>query len=284
MSAEKSPCPGRCNARYRKAVRDFDEATRAYETAMGSWVNARQQVLDVEAATGADDGTRNILRGLDELRPQPPAPVTIVPTDGAPVWCDRDQAAIRRALVEIDDLAALLASWSDGHRGAGSGERTSGHRPGSASPSPIADTLDELYRALATVETEWREARGLPPRPHRGAVEARTRTIGWLLGQLDQILHHPGSVAFGRATLAWQRRLQQATRSDPVVRRRPAVPCPRCDRRALRTRDDGYTQCAGCGRLLDEREYDELAELAEIKLAVEGPKDSDEHSAPARGR
>ncbi|TDB83699.1 hypothetical protein E1264_27395 [Actinomadura sp. KC216] len=68
---------------------------------------------------------------------------------------------------------------------------------------------------MAKVETEWREARGPPPRPRRGAVEARART------------------------------------------------------RALRTRDDGYTQCEKCGHLLDEREYNELVAQAEIKLALE---------------
>lgn len=254
------PCPGRCNARARKLQADHEAAVAAYDAALARWQNARDQALDA-----ADERT---LDALDRARPRPPAEPDVTWTPGEPVWCDRDRAAVRRALAEIDDLAALLASWSDGHRGAVSGERTSGRRPGSASPSPIADTLDELYRALTAVEDDWREHRGLPPRPQRGGPEARARCIAWLLSQLDQILAHPGSVQFGRATLAWQTRLQKLTHSDPVVRRRP-VPCPRCDRRALRTRDDGYTECAGCGRLMDEDEYNEHAEAAEVRLAVE---------------
>ncbi|TDD93321.1 hypothetical protein [Actinomadura rubrisoli] len=122
-----------------------------------------------------------------------------------------------------------------------------------------------MYWALTAVEDDWRAFRVLPTRPHRGAVEARARCIGWLLSQLDQILYHPGSAAFGRAVVAWERCLRGATRSDPVVRRRPAAPCPRCDQRALRTRDDEYTECAKCGRLLD----DEYNELGEVELAVE---------------
>ena len=262
MTTPGNACPGRCNARARKLQADYETAVTAYEDAAGRWHDAKCQALDA--------GDADVLDALDRARPQPPAEPDITWTPGEPVWCDRDRAAIRRALVEIDDLAALLESWSDGHRGASSGERTSGHRPGSASPSPspIADTLDELYRMLAKCEADWRDHRGMPPRPHRGGPEARARTVAWLLGQLDEILSHPGSVPFGRGVLAWQSRLQHLAKSDPVVRRRP-VPCPRCDYRALRTRDDGYTQCGHCGRLLSEDEYGELAEAAEVRLAVE---------------
>lgn len=262
---DPTQCPGRCNARARKAVRDHEEAVRAYQDAMAGWLDARQQVLDA----GDTDEAAGLLAALDQRRPAPPAEPDIAWTPGEPTWCSRDRAAVRRALAELDDLAAMLESWADGHRGASSGERTSSSR-GPGSPSPVADTLDEMYRLLARAEADWRDANPhLPPRPPRGGPEARARTIAWLLSQLDEILAHPGSVAFGRGVLAWQRRLQTLAKSDPVVRRRPAVPCPRCDRRALRTRDDGYTQCGKCGRLLDEQEYDDLAEAAEVRLAVE---------------
>ncbi|WP_433233776.1 hypothetical protein [Actinomadura nitritigenes] len=258
---DKDHCPGRCNARYRKAWRDHRAAAAEHQNALGRWEDARLQAA----------GDPELLAALDRVRPAAPVEPDLAATPGEPVWCAKDVAGIRRALAELDDLAALLESWSDGHRGASSRDRTGGSRAGSASPSPspIADTLDELYRALAKVEDDWREHRGAPPRPHRGAAEARMRCIGWLMGQLDQILAHPASVQFGKATMAWQRRLQELTRSDPVVRRRPAVPCPRCDRRALRTRDDGYTQCGKCGRLLSEEEYNELADMAEVRLAIE---------------
>lgn len=249
---------------------DHNEDLDAWREALARWENARQQVLDAEAAGGPTDETRGILRRLDEIRPQRPLPPEVGFTPGVPVFCGRCVAAIRRALADLDDLAALLESWSDGHRGAASGERTSSRRTTAGSPSPIADTLDEMYQMLARVESDWRDAHEhLPPRPHRAGPEARPRTIAWLLGQLDAILAHPGSVRFGKGVLGWQAKLQALAKSDPVVRRRPAVPCPRCDRRALRTRDDGYTQCGKCGRLLDEAEYDELAEAAEVRLAVE---------------
>ena len=258
-------CPGPCNARSRKLHADYETAVTAYEDALERWHDAKAQALDA--------GDDHMLDALDRNRPQPPATPDIAWTPGDPTWCPRDRAAIRKALAELDDLAALLESWSDGHRGASSGERTSSRRTTAGSPSPVADTLDELYQLLARAEADWRDAHEhLPPRPHRAGPEARPRTIAWLLGQLDQILTHPGSVPFGRGVLAWQSRLQHLAKSDPVVRRRP-VPCPRCDYRALRTRDDGYTQCGHCGRLLSEDEYGELAEAAEVRpyLAQETP-------------
>ncbi|TDD93320.1 hypothetical protein [Actinomadura rubrisoli] len=115
VSTEKPPCPGRCNARHRKAVREVEETNRAYEAAIERWEGARAQALDAEDV--------ELLAALDRARPQPPAPVAIEPVPGEPVWCDRDRAAIRRALAEIDDLATLLDSWGTG---------TAAPRPGSA--------------------------------------------------------------------------------------------------------------------------------------------------------
>lgn len=254
-------CPGPCSSRAWRMALDHNDAVDGWREALARWHDARE-----DAVTAGD---AEMVTALDRIRPQRPAPPEVTFTPGDPVFDPRCRAAIRRALVELDDLAALLESWSDGHRGASSGERTSTRRPGAGSPSPIADTLDELYRMLAKCEADWRDHRGMPPRPHRTGPEARARTVAWLLGQLDEILSHPGSVPFGRGVLAWLAKLQRLAKSDPVVRRRPAVPCPRCDRRALRTRDDGYTECAGCGRLMDEDEYNTLAESAEVELAVE---------------
>src|SRR4051794_36967848 len=70
-------------------------------------------------------------------------------------------------------------------------------------------------------------------------------------------LDHPGSVNFGLGALRWERHLQELTKSEPVVHRRPAVRCPndKCRQRALWTRADGMTECRKCGRLLHEHEY-----------------------------
>jgi hypothetical protein len=196
---------------------------------------------------------------------------------GDPVWCRRCARLIRAALAELDDLASMLQAVSDGHRGAGARHGKTGPAvKGSSAPSPgqdIPNTLDELFGALVRVEDDWREFRGYsgrPARPRNG--HARRLSIGWLLDELDAILTHPGSVQFGRATLAWQRRLRTLTKSDPVGTLSP-VRCTRCGEVNVRREDDGYHVCRTCGRLMSEAEHDrafdeqaaaqEAAELAE---------------------
>jgi hypothetical protein len=237
MARRTDICPGPCNRRY---TQTWD----AYETAYDRW--------QAEMQARADNPPQD-----DSEPPEPPVEPDLAPTIGAPVWDERCARRIRQALTDIGDLAAVLNEWADGHRGQASGEKIHTRHATAPSPSPITDTLDELYGALAKVEADWREFAGHPPRPNRARTgDARQRTLAYLGEQLDRILLHPGSVAFGRAALAWQRRLQHLTRTDPVVRRRPGR-CPRCHLvNTLQTRDDGYTECRSCGRLMMEEEYE----------------------------
>lgn len=230
-------CPGPCNLDYRRAQQQYEEQLEAWNRAMDEHAE-----LVAEGATG--------LPGPPD-RPEEPE---LKPIPGEPVWCGRCHATVRAALASLDDLAAQLTAGIDGHRSAPSGDKVSGSR-GAPSPNPASDTLDELYAALVKVENDWREYRGYAHRPDRSrSGAARSITIAWLLDHLDEILTHPASDQFGRAALAWQRRLQKMTKSQPTARRRPGC-CPRCDLRALASRDDGYVECSSCGRLMDENEY-----------------------------
>jgi hypothetical protein len=237
MGRRADICPGACNRRYAQAWDTFETAYERWEDEM----QAR-----------ADNPSQD-----DSEPPEPPAEPALAPVLGDPTWDSRCASRIRHALVDIGDLAALLESWADGHRGAASGETIPTRRATAPSPSPITDTLDELYGRLAEVEADWREFAGHPPRPNRARTgDARQRTLAYLHEQLDRILLHPGSVAFGQAALSWQARLQKLTKTDPVVRSRPGR-CPRCSYvNTLKTRDDGYTECGNCGRLLNEGEYE----------------------------
>lgn len=242
-------CPGPCNRMYRRAIDDYQAALVIYEQARAEYEEAYE-----DWRAYADDSP-------EPVPPEPPAEPTAAHTAGDPVWCSRCAGTIRRALANLDDLASLLECWADGHRGATSGQQvgTTGPRAHSGSPSPISDTLDKLYGMLVQVEDQWRDHRNYPRRPQRARdSRARRLTIAFLLGELRDILDNPGSVRFGLGVLAWERRLQAMSTSEPIVQRRTAVRCPRCRERALRTRDDGYTQCATCGRLLNEEEYQEL--------------------------
>lgn len=244
-------CPGPCNAGARKAVDTYQQAREQHAKDLTAWENTPP--------------------GQRGDRPAPPEPPEVRVVTGDPVWSTRCQQIIRRALAELDDLASLLAATADGHRGLPSRDQvpaaTTRRRPGSTSPSPIADTLDELYGALVGAEDDWREFRGYAPRPQRPRDgHARRLTITWLLDELDSILAHPGSVGFGRGVLSWQRRLRLLTKSDPVGTLSP-IRCPRCSEVQVRRQDDGYWQCGSCGRLLNEaehaREKDEQAQAQE---------------------
>jgi hypothetical protein len=147
------------------------------------------------------------------------------------------------------------------------GGGTSGHKLGKTgpkahpgSPSRIADELDDLYGALVQVEDPGRDHRGYPEWGQRARDgRARRLVIAFLLEELRDILGNPGSVKFGLGILAWERRLQAMTTSEPVIQRRPArCPNSQCRQRALWTRADGMTECRACGRLMHEHEYAEL--------------------------
>ena len=251
MPYDGHACPGPCNRRYREAVDAYDAAVAAYEHVMS-------------------------LAGTLRVGWHPPERPSINPALGDPVWCGRCASLIRSALAELDDLASLLAAASDGHRGsAWHGNRIPSQiakRSTAPSPSPIADTLDELYGALVKVEDDWREFRGYPPRSRRDrGGHARRLAIVFLLDELDAILAHPGSIYFGAATLAWQRRLRAISHSDPVGRHSP-IRCPRCGEHSVRRGDDGYYECGGCGRLLSQEEHDSEYSKQADELAVNDDK------------
>lgn len=244
-------CPGPCNNRGRKAWGAYEAAVAAWPEVEAGYHRAYEYWQARVAEVGAEDA------GREPVAPQLPAEPDVEVILGDPVWCRRDAAMIRAALTETGELASRLEAWADGHRGATSGERTSTRRSEAPSPSPIADTLLVLYGALRSVEDGWRRANGHSPRRNRARnSDARERTIAYLLTHLDRILAHPQSAPFGHAVLGWEWRLQQATTSEPVRRRRPGR-CVRCGERALRTRDDGYTECAKCGRWYHEDQYQE---------------------------
>jgi ribosomal protein L37AE/L43A len=234
-------CSGPCNRAYRKALESYELAVREYRAALGH--------ANVAALAGLPE----------QPRPEAPEPPKVEATAGDPVWCSRCARMITAALKALDDHAAKLAAKADGHRERGDDARST-HAAGPGSPSPIGDTLDELYGDLVLVEDQWREARGYLPRPYRGrGARARMAVIAWLSEHIRDILAHPGSVDFGLRVLMWERRLQALAKDEPQTKRR-AGRCPRCDQRAIRRREDGYSECAQCGRLMHEDEYTELVE------------------------
>ncbi|MEV2277726.1 hypothetical protein AB0I72_19280 [Nocardiopsis sp. NPDC049922] len=243
-------CPGLCNRRARQARYAYEDTITAWRTALDDW----------EAADPATRGDR----------PTPPEEPDIDWVSGDPVWCRRCRGAIRVALADLENLAALVAAEADGHRGRADDSDKVRTTKSAPSPSPAADHLDELYGFLATTEADWREARGYGPRPERSrGAAARSIVIAWLLERLDDILNHPGSVQFGLGVLRWQRVLQHLAKARPPGRRK-ATPCPRCDRRTLIWEEDReLVRCenSGCNRVMTSTEYDAHVEEQAGRMA-----------------
>lgn len=240
-------CPGPCANAARRAWQQYDQDAIRYGYEMELYADAYtryQAAIEVWRIPLADYP----IEPREPSRPQQPG----MPVAAGYPWCPRCPRIIRHALAEVDDTAALLNATVDGHRGAAM-SGPNGTKP--LAHTAIIEALDELYGDLVDVEDQWRAARGYPARPPRGrGADARMRTVGWLLGVLDDILLDPWSVEVGLNILHWQRKLLRMTKSDPTSRRSP-IECPRCRERQVQRRDDGYYECGSCGRLLNEVEH-----------------------------
>lgn len=238
MPIDQNACPGACNAKVRREHRTYDEEIRAYDKALADW-----------------DGTPE----TEPVRPQPPRTLYWL---GDPVWCVTDTATLRQELAELDDLAALAAARSDGHREPTREGRVSGTTT-PPSPSPTVEDLDELESWLR----EWRATYAGTETPARQGflATAVTTNVAWLLARAERILARPEYGAdFGREIHAWHTRLAQASKTSIQVQRKP-LRCPRCHLLRLEHRDgDDSVRCAspGCGRVIRLDEYDAMVEHA----------------------
>lgn len=247
MPIDPHACNGPCNTAARKAWETYDQALAIHDHEMQLHTDAYHRHLDQLAAWHPP-----LVHPVEPRRPEPPQPPAVRVVAGFP-WCSRCARLLRHALAELDDTAALLAAGVDGHRGAAM-SGPNGIRP--LAHTAIVDELDELYGFLVSVEDQWREARGYPERPRRArGAHARAVSVGWLLGQLDDLLLDPWSVEVGLEVLRWHRRLLRLSKSDPASRRSP-IACPRCGERQV-SRGDDYYECGSCGRLLNQREHDD---------------------------
>ncbi|MEV4287383.1 hypothetical protein AB0K40_17905 [Nonomuraea bangladeshensis] len=245
MPITTEACPGPCNNQARKAWDTYDQAVIQHPYELQLHHDRWQATLDAWHPP--------LVEPVEPPPPARPETPTIPVAIALPVWCRRCPRIIRQALAELDDTAAVLAAGVDGHRGAAmsgpNGVKPLDHRQ-------IVDELDELFGFLVSVEDQWRAARGYPERPRRArGADARMRSVGWLLGVLDDILLDPWSVEVGLDILRWHRRLLRMTKSDPASRRSP-IACPRCGERQV-NRGDDYYECGSCGRLLNQREHDD---------------------------
>jgi hypothetical protein len=237
-------CPGSCNFRGREAQAAYKQALADYDP-----LDAGQSLPEAP-----------------EIRPWP----------GAPVWCARCSAVIRRELTELDYLAAMLAKAADGQRGQRPGAKMpSGKQHGAPSISPAADLLEELAGDLRAWESE---VRGGEPLTRRGHLDTETAMmVAWLSGQghfaramatvrlsmTPDGRAVPWAAKFGEAVHRWHRKLVRITKAGSGTHHR-GVRCPWCEEMAVWwTEGDDHAVCHGrqntCGRLIGLDELDQLA-------------------------
>lgn len=216
-------CAGPCNGGSREAWGVFLAAREAHADAVDRWVR---------------EGTKGS---------PPPEPVEpeVSWRPGEPLVCGRCRATTRRALLEVDGLAAVVSARGDGLRPASRWSRVSGSRPKPA-VSPDAELLDELVGGLLEFEDRGRALLRCGERVvgARSGV-ARGRAVSWLVEQLDSVLAREELSGLVEWSLDWEGRLRRAVEEEPPGWT-PAR-C-RCGERSLRwDAKVGYFVCGACG-------------------------------------
>jgi ribosomal protein S27E len=235
----EQPCPGNCNSRHWKAVKDYGSALAWYDP------------LDP-----------------DTSRPEPPGE-SLVRSWGDP-WCPSCTAEIRLRLAQLDDLAAILSAAADGYETSPRTERVGGSSE-PRSPSQAADELADMSGILAAWEGTYRELRGWPsPAPRGDDAGKLTTCIAWLARHLDGILASDFAREFGTEVLDWRRAIANRAKAGTRTLRMP-LRCPRCRLLSL-TWEEGSDEvkCGDdiCGQILTRAQYEALVETTAASISA----------------
>jgi hypothetical protein len=232
-------CPGACNGTYRRR-------RAMYEAAVA------EHARILETRTGADP------------IPEPPKAPDTEPWLGLPVWCAKCQGILRAELLDLDDLAALIAVIPPLAKPAETGAgRVSGSRERPSS-SPRMDDLEELGEWLRQWEAIARSEDD--PRPRRGYLATeRTTVTAWLTEHFDGLITNPDVAQdFGEEIRRWHR--DMATRATAGrMSRHMKKACPRCRLYTLWLMiGDDYIRCVNedCNRAMTRQEFDDITDAA----------------------
>lgn len=261
------PCPGKCNAGYRRAK-------ASYEAAIADWQASEQRAKEWRACRNQG------FEGPEPPRCDEPERFTRRGWPGEPIWCSECMATLRFCLSDLDRLAHLRLNMADGFQSSGEQliGKVHGKKQSAASPSPGHDDVDELVRLLQAWEDKLRASQGWDTAAYDDAnVPALMRVITWLGGQWPLMMRHPMlAKPFGEELSRLHSRFQSLTSTKPALTHKP-LPCPGrepgtgkpCRRYSLFLQEDGKIHCSNhnCRKVLTEEEYAGLEEQAEQQVA-----------------
>ena len=234
-----APCPGTCNAAYRRATR------------------AATQEVELAQQAGRAPNVEVVEHGIE-------------PRPGDPVWCPDCRESIRVAIGQLPELAGYVIDREDGRLSIPAGVDTGPqHTKGSHSPSgsPAWDTADEAITwandtahslALHLGHT-WRPRLRVDDTPYAAApVGVLTHATRYLTTWCTSLLQLPHADQWGHQALSLATRLRRASGRDELVHRL-LLPCPRCERKGLERKDGSSTvACRRCGSSWPESDYERL--------------------------
>ena len=226
------PCPGPCNAAFRRAELEGPDHDVPYAPGKPTWCvdqhafNHRGEMLP----TLAHHGCTTLI--LDRLTDLPDIAANLTPGRlNTPRDTDIDHGNTRHG-----------------------GARSLAHAP---SPSPGWDTADEVIRWVLRLE-DWLRHRLRDPddaHPYRTLTEA----VVYLHRHGDTLLATAQAGQIGRDILDTHRRLERLVGHDRLTHRLQE-PCPRCGRKGLRRKDGAeLVKCVGCRAVWDWDHFQLLA-------------------------
>lgn len=232
------PCPGTCNATWRKA-----EA--AYQAALAEM---RARLERGEA-------------------PEVPEPHGIEADSGEPIWCGSCRDVTRADIARLPSLAVAVAIRVDGRLVAQIRAERVGTPGGSPSGSPAWDTFDEVCQWACG----WEDAVRAQLRRPAAALPSWTATRGralsaaarFLDGWHAQILADPDiALDFGHELHDLVRRIERAAGLDSSVTKLRA-PCRKCDLVGYERKDGSETvECRHCHDRMTMDHYEQWSRLA----------------------
>lgn len=302
VRASGDPCPGSCNREWRGlSLTEQENPDQQIRPVLGDPVwcepcarridRALVELPDLYAHLEADFAARTSLPGEGKATKRPDAPSPSPQVD--------EQEALTAWATDLEDEIRAARGFTARHdpvlRGPAHATTSVPGAPALAATAPLhrQQAARELRQAQADLLAAYAIPDDSPDRASDGrraaakaavvtaqrrfavatvAPERRpatdttlvrlTNAVSFVRGNLAWLLASEWAVDAGVEIQRRRGRLRELTQTDSGTRHFPR-PCPRCDHKALRQQTgETHIECQSCGRLLTQREYDDLTPAA----------------------